>query len=454
MAVDCGIDIGSTNLKVVLIDDQGGIVHNASRPTPRMHDGIGPVTDALALLSLLEEMIIDGWTRSGKGEPLRSITTAGVGEDGLSVCGDLRPAGPAIPWFDRRAETELPALHRFGDMSDRTGISIAADRTIAKWAWLRRHRPQELDDAAHWVALTDYPGVAWTGRPFMSISLAPRTACFDILSRQWAAPLLDAVGPPPLPPVLSAGVPVGAVRRGKLTEAGAASPRTVVAVGGHDHPIAASLFRRMEGDGFIDSLGTANLLYGEVAEAPEAVRHPDLAFSIPPAGGPKLACLGVLELGSMLSPAQQQGSAFWSLLANPTLPGEPPPTPADLCEVSVSPRGLRRNLERAALSARRLIAAMHEAGVPRGKIYTTGGWSRSRAFVELRASIFGQTLHAVDGIETTAAGAALFGAEAAGGNAVVPVQVADITVVDPVDSWVTAYDRLFAMIGENAMMPG
>lgn len=451
MAIDCGIDIGSTNLKVVLIDDEGNMVHASTVPSPRVHDGIGPVTDAAALVSLLEDMIIEGWRRNGRGEALRSITTAGVGEDGLGLRPDLSPAGPSIPWFDRRAEGELPQLHRLGDVTDRTGISIAADRTIAKWAWLRRHRPHELDGAAYWVALTDYPAVAWTGCPFMSISLAPRTACFDVLSRQWVAQLLDAVGAPRLPAIMSAGMPVGAVRRGRLRESGAASARTVVAAGGHDHPIAASVFRRIEADGFVDSLGTANLLYGEIAAASCVARHSDLAISIPPGGGPQLACLGVLELGAVLSPAQRQGSAFWSFLAHPTLPGEPPRAAEDLGEVGVCPRAIRRNLERAAFGARLRIDAMREAGVPKGKIYTSGGWARSRSFIELRASIFGQPVHAVDDREMTAAGAALFGAEAAGAMGVVPLRAADIKVIDPVPAWVPAYDRVFSLISGNAI---
>lgn len=450
MTIDCGIDIGSTNVKMVLVDDEGRIVHTRAVASPRVHDGIGPVTDPLALVSLLEDMIIDGWRESGRGLALRSITTAGIGEDGLGVRADLSPTGLAIPWFDRRAEAEVSGLSSLGDFSNRTGITIASDRTIAKWAWLRRHRPEAMDEAAHWVTLTDYPAVAWTGTPFMSLSLAPRTACFDILSRQWIMPLLEAVGAPPLPNIMAAGTPVGNIARGRLRESGAASARTIVSVGGHDHPVAAGLFRHLDPTGLVDSLGTANLLYGEIAQGPTLPRLAALDISIPPVGGAQLACLGVIELNAALSTAQQQGSAFWSFLALPSLPGEPPRRMEDLGEVGQSPRGLRRAFERVTFEARLRIAAMREAGVPPGTIYTSGGWARSRGFTELRASIFGEPVHVLDEVEMTAAGAAQFGALAAGGGAATPVHRADIKIVDPVARWVPVYGQVFSSLREHA----
>ncbi len=443
MAIDCGIDIGSTNVKVVLVDESGQAVYVRSVASPRDSDGVGSVTNAMTLVSLLEDMIIEGWEQRGGGEPLRSIASAGVGEDGLGVDANLQPVGPAIPWFDRRADGEVEPLRALGNFTARTGIAVASDRTIAKWAWLRRVRPQELDDAAYWIALTDYPAAWWSGRPFMSISLAPRTACFDVTARMWIAELTNAVGAPPLPEILEAGTALGGVREGRLRQSGAASAETIVAVGGHDHPIAASVFRRLDPHAIVDSLGTANLLYGELDGAERLPYHSALAFSIPPAGGSKIACLGVLELSAALAQSRAQGSAFWSFLALPSLPGEPPQHARGLAEIGSNPRSLRRALERASLDARYMLMEMLAAGVLGGPIYSSGGWSRSRGFTELRASIFGQPLHVVDEIELTAVGVALYGAQAAGATQGNPLNPADIKTIEPVADWVPMYDKLF-----------
>jgi xylulokinase len=441
--LDCGIDIGTTNLKVVLIDGDGRAVAGRSIPTPRLFDGVGPVTDATALVCLLEELIIDAWRDHGRGQPLRSITAAGIGEDGIGIGADLRPTGLAIPWFDRRAEPMIAALRALGDRSHRTGIAIASDRTVAKWAWLREHRPHDLDEAAFWVALADYPAVWWSGKPFMSLSLAPRTACFDILRRDWEEPLLEAVGAPRLPAVMAAGTALGSVRNGPLLQSGCATAGTIVAVGGHDHPVAASVFMRNAPNGIVDSLGTANLLYGELDPRDRLPDRNGLALSLPPAGGDRLACLGVIELASALALEQQDEAAFRSFLAHPRLPGDPPGDIGALAERGSGPSASRRSLERVTLEARALLAAMQRAGVDGAQMYTSGGWSRSRGFIELRASIFGRPIHAVDALEMTAIGAALFGAMAAGGDVPNTLGAADITTIDPVTDWVRRYDALF-----------
>lgn len=443
MLLDCGIDIGSTNIKVVLVDSEGRPIFVHSVPTPRKTDGVGAVTDATELVSLLENMIIEGWRQCAGGEPLRSITTAGVGEDGLGVRADLSPTGLSIPWFDRRADNEAAVLASNWDLVRRTGISIASDRTIAKLAWLRRYRREELDEARYWIALTDYPAVWWTGQPFMSISLAPRTACFDVLDRQWETSMLDAVGAPPVPEVRGGATIVGGIRGGPLTQVGCVSSRTVVGVGGHDHPVAASVFADMNTRTVVDSLGTANLLYGELNPSLTLSHSPGLAFSVPPDGGKRLACLGVLELSNALASVREQGNELLTFLANPRLPGRPPRHLRDLHERSSKALGLRRALERVSLEARQLLVSMQNAGVEVGDIYTTGGWSRSRGFTELRASIFGRSIHSIDELESTAIGAALFGARAAGGGKINPIRPTDIRTIDPVADWVPLYEELF-----------
>ena len=453
MALDCGIDIGSTNLKVVLVNEEGRTVFVRSVPSPRVSDGIGQVTDALGLVRLLEDLIIDGWVQFGMGLPLRSIVTTGVGEDGVGVEADLRPTGPAIPWFDRRAAGEVQSLRGLGDFTDRTGIAVDFDRTLTKWAWLRRHRAKELERARCWIALTDFPAVWWSGKTFMSASLAPRTACYDITRGEWVGELLTAIAAPPLPEIKGAGQIVGGIRAGRLRETGAASSETIVAAGGHDHPVAASVIRRFDPKGLVDSLGTANLLYGELPMKRPLPRIPGLAFSIPPSGEKALSCLGVLELGAALDVAKSQGDVFWNFLAQARLPGAPPEKAAELDDGVIDPRNIRRILENLSLKARQLLAAMNGAGVEGGAIYTSGGWSRSPGFMELRASVFGQRIHVVEDMEVSAVGAALFGAQAATGKSTSPLKVQDIQVIEPVAEWVLSYNKLFASTHEAHRPP-
>ncbi len=436
----CGIDIGSTNVKVVLADERGRAVHTRSVPTPRVSDGVGPTTDAAALVALLEQMIIAGWRETGQGAPLLAIAAAGVGEDGLGVDADLRPTGLVLPWFDTRATDEAVELRHSPAKTPRAGIAVGPDRTAAKWLWLRRKRPDDLRLARQWIALTDFPAVWWSGTLFMSQTLAPRTACYDVYARCWIEPLLEAAAAPQLPELSPAGRSVGTMRPGPLTESGAASADTLLVAGGHDHPIAASAIRRVAPSARVDSMGTANLVYGEAIGLAEPRFDPFMAFSLPPSGAPGVACLGVMELSAALETVRGDDAVFRRLLAASRMPGEPVSAtvdPGDEPETAI-----RRVLERASYYARRMLTAMDDAGSPPGPIFSTGGWARSRAFLELRASIFGQSLHVIDEPELTAIGAAFLAFEAVHGKTPSLEATRCVSTVDPVTAWVDAYVAL------------
>ena len=448
--IDCGIDIGSTNLKVVLVTEETQVLHACAIPTPRADDGLGPVTDALGLVAFLEDMIIEGWNKVGQGAPLRSIAASGVGEDGVAVTADLTPTGFALPWFDDRAQEEAEFLRRYRDLSRTAGIALGPDRTAAKWLWTHRHRPDELERAATWIALTDFPAAWWAGRAFMSASLAPRTACFDVHRRRWITELMTVTHAPALPDILGAGTIVGTVSKGRLLTSGAACDQTIVVAGGHDHPVAASVIRRFDPTGIVDSLGTANLIYGESGRI--GVPAPDrrLALSLPPDAGDGLAVLGVLELSAALQAVEAGTADVRSYLSNQTLPGQPPQDIAELDQPQTSlDMRIRHVLEGESLRARAILDDMASLGVPSGAIYCTGGWARSHGLMELRASVFGQPVNVIDDMELSAFGAAQFGAKAATGRFTCTISNDDIKCVRPSSDWAAQYEALYGKGGAS-----
>lgn len=451
-ALSCGVDIGSTNVKVTLVDEHSRAVWTKAVPSPRLPDEGGVATDAVGLVAMIEEMIVTGWRLHGRSLPLRAIAAAGVGEDGVGVGADLTPTGLALPWFDERAATQANDLQRTSRYAAQAGLAIDPSRTAAKWLWLRQNRPMDLSSAACWVALTDYPAVAWTGRAFMSETLAARTACYDVYKRCWIEPLLTAAGAPALPPVMPAGTVVGGVRKGPLRESGAASVATVVTAGGHDHPIAAATIRRLDHDALVDSMGTANLVYGETTEVGEPRLDPYLAFSVPPMGNAGLSCLGVFELAAAIQPLRRPGDLVQRLLASDRIPGSPRDHPMPIPgsgewlgrpDDEPTEAEVRAVLEASTFYARRMFDAILAAGAKPAPIFATGGWARSRAFVELRASIFGQPVTVVDEPELTAIGAALIAAEGATGVALPFGEGLEVRKVEPVAAWVEPYAGLY-----------
>jgi len=426
--IACGLDIGSTNVKAVLAGEDGRTLWVKSVPTPRVDDGLGTTTDATALIGLLEDLVIEGWKAVGKGKPLAAISSAGIGEDGVCAGDDLKSLGLVIAWFDKRAMAEV---ERFREAFRFTRVDFHS--TAAKWMWMRQHRPQEIGGAKLWIALADYASSLWCGAPFMSETLAARTGCYDLVNRRWSAEALAFAEAPPLPRLLRTGEVAGTAGPGGLRDAGAVSSATLIVAGGHDHPIASSAILRLNDRARIDSLGTANAIYGET-RAPSPDIDGSLEATVPAMCGPGLALVGVTEFTLTLE-KHFSLQAVRAQLALPRLAGTPDPQGED------EAARIRRVLEDMALRGRFFLRCFDRAGVPRGALYATGGWARSTALMELRASVFREPITVVDEPELVGLGAALLAFEAASGQPTA-FSPAGVHVVDPLGRWSEAYAGL------------
>jgi xylulokinase len=436
----CGIDIGTTNLKVALFDENNRLVWLRTEATPRMHDTYGSLTDAASLLQMIEGIVVQGWYERGEGRPILAIASAGVGEDGLFVDADLEPLSPAIPWFDQRARLEASELASGTTATPRAGIAIDPTRSASKWLWSARHTPQIANAANTWLCLTDFPLAKWAATPFISDTLASRTGCFDPVARKWIDPLLSASHAPPMPPVVAAGSIVGTLQSHALLDSGAASRNTLLVAGGHDHPVAAHAIHRLATSARVDSMGTANVIYGDAFAFSIDAFDSLIAFTASIEGPGNVGCLGVFEFTAAVNRYPPGMEAIRRVLALRKMPG-----PAgDLSGPSFNTE--RELLEWATMSARRMLERLRGYGVPDGPIFVTGGWSRSRALVELRASLFGEPIHVPEERELTVLGAALLAARAAGGSTEFKTP---ITVVEPIEVWRRAYADAFARISTD-----
>jgi sugar (pentulose or hexulose) kinase len=279
--VSCGVDLGSTNIKVVAVRADGTVVARYSRPTPRLSNHLS--VDAEEMLTLVEEMLLEA---AGRDWAIASVCVAGVGEDGVLVDATGHAVVESLPWFDpRRAQifAELPDGVRASAAKSITGVELDAARTVVGWRWATTSKPVTThSQLTAWIALTDYPAVRWTGRPFMSDTLASRTAAWDPTSRSWLDQVVQATlgDPRLLGPVLSAGEVVGPLTSTVLEDASVLAPGAVVVAGGHDHPIGGSLVERIRPSAVLDSMGTAEVVVRVADRLDTALVEADEAVSV------------------------------------------------------------------------------------------------------------------------------------------------------------------------------
>jgi xylulokinase len=397
----CGIDIGTTNLKVLLLDESGKTLWVKSVPAPHLRDELGVVTDAQALVALAEALIVEGWKAVGQGRVLSAISTGGIGEDGVGVDAALAPLSHAIQWNDRRGETYAHALGKSEIGQNYPAILLDFSSSAGKWAWLRENKPDELAGAKNWLTMTDYPLAVWAGTPFMSATLAPRTGCYDVFTRRWIPEFLEAVQAPPLPRLIEAGGIVGTMQQSLLIEVGAADRNTLLVAGGHDHPVAASAIRRILKDARVDSMGTANATYGETSSITPNHNMEGLYVTLPISGEMAVAIIGMTEFSVTLGKQFGEVKPIYERMLLARSISEIEPRLSDV-------------LQDMANRTKHYWAAMSRAGVPATPIYATGGWARCPALMQQRANIFAEPITVVDEPELVALGAALFAAQGAG----------------------------------------
>ena len=296
--VCCGIDIGSTNTKAVALDENGAVVARASRPTPRDADGL--FIDARDLLDSLEELIARA---CGDAYQLHAISAAGVGEDGVLVDANLQPLTRALAWFDPRRQGIFRALRPELHGDDTFDVDTDPARTLSGWRWAR---DQAVGSAPCWVALADIATASWTGHPFMSESIASRTAAWRSGDRQWdqervavALGSLDL-----LPPVRAWGDIVGELMSPSLRRRGIVADDAIAVAGGHDHPIGAWGVHQLVPNAVLDSMGTAEVVVATRAVPREPVRRDEVDVA-PAIGSTGVTRLRVEELARNVNWAAQ-----------------------------------------------------------------------------------------------------------------------------------------------------
>jgi len=233
-----GIDLGTSGVKAVVIDDRASVLGTGFREIPMEVPAPGRAEqDPEAWWSNTVLAVRQALHEAGKPE------ISGIGCDGHMHGGVLldradRPLGRAITWADQRAAELIPELE--ADIGIETFLRVAGPRPAAGFmgptlAWLRRHEPDRLDAAAAFILPKDYLRLRLVGTVATDISDASGTALFDVAARTWSTELTERQGASPhiLPPLLESADVAGGLSAKAASELGLA-PGIPVAAGCSD----------------------------------------------------------------------------------------------------------------------------------------------------------------------------------------------------------------------------
>lgn len=260
-----GLDLGSTAVKVLVMDEDGRQILVRQRPTP-WRDGPGGTTEMKAddLLAELGRLLHEAADQLGACLPARdAVVTAmaisGMGETGILVDGQGTAAAPGIAWFDPRGQRQVDTIPRRlrSEFAGRTGLPVGAQASVAKLLHLREHG---LDlRGLRWLNLPEFVAAALGASEVSEYSLASRTGLLDQDTGQPWKEMLDflAVDEDFLPPLVDAGTALGISSAGWLPPAFVGARLTVA---GHDHLVSAVAGGAIPEDRYHVSMGTAEVL--------------------------------------------------------------------------------------------------------------------------------------------------------------------------------------------------
>ncbi|MEZ5135076.1 MAG: FGGY family carbohydrate kinase [Acidimicrobiales bacterium] len=134
MTLALGIDVGTSNAKVVLVDHDGSLLASAERPLETVRDGDAVTQDAEALWQLV---------LAAAGEVLDAVPGAARAVGAVGCCsqyssivpvdGDGRPTAPMRTYFDRRGTQRCYDVLRdhpeaFATWTERHGLPPVGNR--------------------------------------------------------------------------------------------------------------------------------------------------------------------------------------------------------------------------------------------------------------------------------------------------------------------------------------
>ncbi len=439
-----GIDVGTSSVKAVLVDEADRIIAEAAHAVP--------ISRPRSLWS--EQDPQDWWDatcaaldRLAADAPQSMAAVKGIGLSGQMLGVTLldaadRPIRPALLWDDGRAGDECKLLHeRFADFPDIVGCRAMPGFSAPKLLWLARHEPEALRRTRRILLPKDYVRLQLTGDAASDRADSSATLLMDTREGDWHDGIVGFCGiERAWLPRLAESTDITGVVRPDLATRWQLDRQTPVVGGGGDNMCAGvGVGAVRAGEGYI-SLGTSGVYFiandafvpargGGMHTHRHAVSGLFAQHAVVLSAAGSLAwvarLLGAQDVGALIARVEAAGLSpaetpvFTPYLAGERTPHDDPHLTATFSCLTYATGPLhlvQAVLEGVALALADGHEALRASGASARRLVLTGGGSRSRRWAELIASALGVPLviHATSR-EGPALGAARLARQGTGG---------------------------------------
>ncbi len=433
-----GLDLGTSGLKGLLIDEAQTVVAEAVAPLSVSRPHSGWSEQAPAGWIAAAEAVLDELAAGPGLGAVRGIGLSGQMHGATLLDASHAVLRPCILWNDTRSAeeaAELDADPRFREIS---GNIVFPGFTAPKLVWVARHEPELFARLALVLLPKDYLRLWLTGDAVAEMSDAAGTSWLDTGRRCWSRDLLAATGLSEAQmPRLVEGAEVSGRLRGGLAQRWGFPAGVDVAGGGGDNAATGIGMGVVHAGQAFVSLGTSGVLFAATdgyAPAPETAVH-SFCHALPARWHQmgvilaatdalnwfaRLAGTDVADLTATLGPLQAPGRTLFL----PYLGGERTPLNdaairgafLGLGHATDRPAATRAVLEGVTFALRDCRDALAATGTRLESLIAAGGGARSDYWLALIATALGVPVRLpVAGDFGAAFGAARLGMMAATG---------------------------------------
>jgi xylulokinase len=436
--ITLGIDCGTQSLKTVALDgDSGKVVASASKAyglvegLPAGHLEQDPAIWWDALEETVQKVLADLGPRKAE--------VAGMGVSGqqhgfVPLDANHQVIRPAKLWCDTSTTAQCDEIRTKLGGREKTialaGNDILPGFTAPKILWLKQNEPANFAKLAHVALPHDFLNLRLTGILRMEFGDASGTALLDVRSRQWSKEVCAALDEnliTKLPPVGSSTEPVGKVLPALATAWGL-SLDVIISAGGGDNMMAAIGTGNIRPGTVTASLGTSGTIFacapqpvidaqGEIAAFCDSADHwmPLLCTMNVTVGTEAFRNLFGWDHERMDREVSSVPAGADGLIFLPYLQGERTPNLPEGCGVLhgmntsnlTSAHMARAAMEGVTLGMAYGLRRMESLGLKPSEIRLTGGGSKSPAWRQILADIFGYPVVTMQSAEGAALGAAI-----------------------------------------------
>lgn len=439
-----GVDLGTSAVKVLLVDQNGNVVDEVSKAYPLIQEKTG-----------YSEQDPEQWVTETKAAIKELLTNYAVDKkaiQGLSFSGQMHGLvlldkqnsvlRNAILWNDTRTTKQCQEIY------DKVGkdrfISITKNLalegfTLPKILWVKEHEREIFDQVAHFLLPKDYLRYRLTGEIAIDYSDAAGTSLLDVGAKSWSEEICTAVDIPLsiCPPLIDSEKNVGTISK-KVAEETGLFPSTNVFAGGADNACGAIGSGILSEGKTFASIGTSGVVLSYEATADKDYQgkvhyfnHGEkdsyYAMGVTLAAGHSLSWFKetfapnedfdqlLKDVGTV--PAGARGLVFTPYIVGERTPHADATIRASFIGIDSSHQlkdFARAVLEGITFSLQESIKIFRDGGKQIDTIYSIGGGAKNKVWLQMQADIFHAKIVKLKSEQGPGMGAAMLAAYGSG----------------------------------------